>query len=132
LTDRVEKLKEAAKALEEQLKQALALDSALARQLREAQDLLRDALTPALLEQMKKLENATRELSGEQARDALKNLAEMQKRLREQLEKSAEMLKRAALEGAMQTLKDEAKEIAEKEKEIADTKEQKADKTADK
>jgi hypothetical protein len=121
LTDRVNKLKEAAAKLEEQLRQAAALDTGLARQLREAQDLLRDALTPELLEQMRKLESATRELSGDQARDALKNLAEMQRRLREQLEKSAEMLKRAALEGAMQTLKDEAKEIAEKERALADS-----------
>lgn len=121
LTDRVNKLKEAAAKLEEQLRQAAALDTGLARQLREAQDLLRDALTPELMEQMRKLENATRELSGDEARDALKNLAEMQRRLREQLEKSAEMLKRAAMEGAMETLKDEAKEIAEKERDLADS-----------
>ena len=121
LAERVNKLKEAAAKLEEQLKQAAALDTALARQLREAQDLLRDALTPDLLEQMRKLESATRELSGDQARDALKNLAEMQRRLREQLEKSAEMLKRAALEGAMETLKDEAKEIADKQRALADS-----------
>jgi hypothetical protein len=121
LTDRVNKLKEAAAKLEEQLRQAAALDTGLARQLREAQELLRDALTPELMEQMKKLESATRELSGDEARDALKNLAEMQRRLREQLEKSAEMLKRAAMEGAMETLKDEAKEIAEKERNLADS-----------
>ena len=121
LTDRVNKLRDAAAKLEEQLRQAAALDTGLARQLREAQNLLRDALTPDLLEQMRKLESATRELSGDQARDALKNLAEMQKRLREQLEKSAEMLKRAALEGAMETLKDEAQEIAEKQRAVADS-----------
>src|SRR5688572_23724460 len=121
MTERVEKLRDAAKALEDQLKQANALDSGLARQLRDAQDLLRDALTPQLLEQMQKLENATRELSGDQARNALKDLAEMQKRLREQLEKSAEMLKRAALEGTMETLKDEAQEIADQQKQMADS-----------
>ena len=121
LADRVNKLKDAAKELEEQLKAASALDSSLARQLREAQDLLRDALTKDLMEQMNKLENATRELSGDQARNALRDLAEMQKRLREQLEKSAEMLKRAALEGAMETLKDEAQEIADKQKQMADS-----------
>jgi len=121
LADRVEKLRWAAKELEEQLAQAAALDSGLARQLREAQDLLRDALTPELLAQMRKLENATRELSGDQARDALRNLAEMQRRLREQLEKSAEMLKRAALEGAMETLKDEAQEIADRQRALADS-----------
>jgi hypothetical protein len=121
LAERVNKLQDAAKALEEQLRQASALDSSLARQLREAQDLLKDALTADLMEQMKKLENATRELSGDQARNALRDLAEQQRRLREQLEKSAEMLKRAALEGAMETLKDEAKEIAEKQRDAADS-----------
>ena len=121
LTERVKKLKDAAAKLEEQLRAAAALDTGLARQLREAQQLLRDALTPDLLEQMKKLEGAARDLSGDQARDALKNLAEMQRRLREQLEKSAEMLKRAALEGAMQTLKDEAQEIADKQRALADS-----------
>lgn len=121
LTDRIDRLKDAARQLEEQLKQAAALDSSLARQLREAQDLLREALTPELLEQMRKLENATRDLSGDEARDALRDLAEMQRRLREQLEKSAEMLKRAALEGAMETLKDEAQEIAERQRAHADS-----------
>jgi hypothetical protein len=121
LANKIDQLKDAAAALQEQLKEAGALDSSLSRQLREAQDLLRDALTPEMMEQMKKLEDATRELSGEQSRDALKNMAEQQKRLREQLEKSAEMLKRAALEGAMETLKDEAKEIADKQRAMADS-----------
>ena len=121
LTDKVEQLRGAAAQLEEQLKAASALDSALARQLREAQDLLREALTPELMKQMEKLENATRDLEGDRSRDALKELAEMQRRLREQLEKSAEMLKRAALEGAMETLKDEAQEISEEQKKLADS-----------
>ena len=121
LAERIEKLRDAARQLEEQLKKASALDSSLARQLREAQDLLRDALTQDMLEQMKKLENATRDLSGEEAREALRDLAEQQKRLREQLEKSAEMLKRAALEGAMETLKDEAREIADRQQAMADS-----------
>jgi hypothetical protein len=121
MAERIDKLRDAAAQLEQQLKQASALDSSLARQLREAQDLLKDALTNDMLEQMKKLENATQNLSGEEAREALKDLAEQQKQLREQLEKSAEMLKRAALEGAMETLKDEAQEIADKQKAMADS-----------
>ena len=67
---------------------------------------------PSCMAQMKKLEDATQQLSREQSQQSLKDLQAMQQKLREQLEKSAEMLKRAALEGAMQTLKDEAKEIA--------------------
>ncbi|MFL5612169.1 MAG: Ig-like domain-containing protein [Gemmatimonadaceae bacterium] len=121
LTDRVKNLEQQAAALQQQLKQAGALDSSLARQLRDAQDLLRQALTPELMEQMKKLEDAAQQLSGDQARQAMKDLAAMQQRLREQLEKSAEMLKRAAFEGSMQTLKDEAKDIADRERKLADS-----------
>ena len=133
LTDEVKKLQQTAAALEQQLKQAGALDSALARQLQEAQAMLRDALTPELLAQMQKLDNATQQLSREQAQQSLKDLQAMQQKLREQLEKSAEMLKRAALEGAMQTLKDEAKDIAQRDRALADSaaskpnEEQKAD-----
>ena len=71
---------------------------------REAQALLRQALTPELMAQMQKLESAAKDMNGDQSRDALRDLAQMQQRLKEQLERSAEMLKRAAHEGAMQTL----------------------------
>jgi hypothetical protein len=121
LTEEVKKLQNTAAQLEQQLKQAGALDSALARQLQEAQQLLRDALSPELLAQMQKLENSTQQLSKDQAQQSLKELQAMQERLREQLEKSAEMLKRAAMEGAMETLKDEAKEIADKNRALADS-----------
>jgi len=121
LAEQVKSLQQTAAALEQQLKQAGALDSSLARQLQEAQAMLRDALTPELLAQMQKLDNATQQLSHEQAQQSLKDLQAMQQKLREQLEKSAEMLKRAALEGAMQTLKDEAKEIADRDKALADS-----------
>ena len=121
LTDQVKQLQQTASDLEQKLKQAGALDSSIARQLQEAQQLLRDALTPELMAQMQKLDDATKQLSREQAQASLKDLQAMQQRLREQLEKSAEMLKRAALEGTMQTLKDEAKEIAERDRALADS-----------
>jgi hypothetical protein len=121
LADDVKKLQDAAAALEKQLKQAGALDSSLARQLQEAQAMLREALTPELLAQMKKLDDATQQLSRDQSQMALRDLQAMQQRLREQLEKTGEMLKRAALEGAMETLKDEAKEIADRERKLADS-----------
>ncbi|HEY5061322.1 MAG TPA: Ig-like domain-containing protein, partial [Gemmatimonadaceae bacterium] len=121
LADQVKELAKTAAALEQQLKQAGALDSSLARQLQEAQALLRDALTPEMLAQMNKLDNATQQLSKGQAQMSLKELQAMQEKLREQLEKSAEMLKRAALEGSMQTLKDEAKDIADRDRSLADS-----------
>jgi hypothetical protein len=120
MADRVQKLRQATQQLEQQLKAAGALDSSLARQLGEAQALLKQALTPELMAQMKKLESASQQMNGDQSRDALKDLAAMQQKLREQLERSAEMLKRAAHEGAMQTLGDEAKELANKERALAD------------
>jgi len=121
MADRVQRLRQATQQLEQQLKAAGALDSSLARQLNEAQSLLRQALTPELMAQMQKLENAAKEMNGEQSRDALRDLAQMQQRLKEQLERSAEMLKRAAHEGAMQTLGDEAKELAQKQRALADS-----------
>jgi hypothetical protein len=121
MTERVEKLRQATQQLEQQLKAAGALDTSLARQLGEAQSLLRQALTPQMLAQMQKLENASQQMNGEQSRDALRDLAQMQQKMREQLERSAEMLKRAAHEGAMQTLGDEAKELAQKERALADS-----------
>ena len=121
MSERVEKLRQATQQLEQQLKAAGALDSSLARQLAEAQALLRQALTPELMAQMQKLENAAKEMNGEQSRDALRDLAQMQQRLKDQLARSAEMLKRAAHEGAMQTLSDEARELAQKQKALADS-----------
>ena len=121
LAEQVKDLQQKAGQLEQALKQAGALDSAIARQLQEAQQLLRDALSPELLAQMQKLENATQNLSRDQAQQSLKDLQAMQEKLREQLEKSAEMLKRAALEGSMETLKDEAKEIANRDRALADS-----------
>ena len=121
MTDRVQKLREATRNLEQQLKAAGALDTALARQLGEAQALLRQALTPQMQAQMQKLESAAQRMNGEQSRDALRELAQMQQRMKEQLERSAEMLKRAAHEGAMQTLGDQAKELAARQRALADS-----------
>ena len=121
LADRMQQLQNSAQQLEHQLKEAGALDSALQRQLEEAQKLLRDALTPELAEQLRKLEQASQQLSPEDARKAMADLAQQQQKLREQLEKSVEMLKRAALEGSMSTLTDEAKELAQRQRQIADS-----------
>ncbi len=116
LADRVTKLQQAAAQLRDQLNRAGALDSSLSRQLQEAQQMLRDALTPQMLAEMRKLQSAANQLNAEQADQSLANLAELQKQLREQLEKSAKMLQRAAFEGAMQTLHDDAQDIAKAER----------------
>lgn len=121
LQEEVRKAQRDAEALERQLKAAGALDSSLQRQLRDAQQLLQDALTPELQRQLDDVLSSAQKLSPDEMRKALQNLSEAQQRLREQLERSAEMLKRAALEGAMQTMKDEARELANREREVADS-----------
>src|ERR1019366_9665293 len=80
-----------------------------------------EALTPEMLDALKKLDNSTQQLSANQAKQSLAQLAEQQKKLREALEKSAEILKRAALEGALQTLRDEAKELAKAQRAMGDS-----------
>jgi hypothetical protein len=118
---RVQQLQQASKALEDRLRAAGALDTNLSAKLREAQKLLQEALTPEMLEALKKLDNSAQQLSGDQAKQSLQQLADQQKKMREALEKSAEILKRAALEGSMQTLKDEATELAKAERARADS-----------
>jgi hypothetical protein len=121
MADQVKQLSDVAKALEQQLREAGALDSGLAKQLQEAQAMLREALTPEMLEQMKKLEQGAQELSKGDVQQSLEALKEQQRRMREQLEKSAEMLRRAAMEGSMQTLSDEARELANKQRALGDS-----------
>jgi hypothetical protein len=121
LADRMQQVQQAARDLEKQLGEAGALDSALQERLREAQRLMREALTPELAEKLRQLEQASKDMSPQDSRRALQDLAEQQRRLREQLDKSVEMLKRAALEGSMETLKDDAKDLAQRQRELVDS-----------
>ena len=121
LGDRVQQVQRQTQELERQLKQAGALDSALASELHQAQQLLNDALTPELRDQLSKLDQSADSLRGGDTRQSLEQLAQQQQQLRSQLERSVEVLKRAALEGAMQTLRDEARDIAKEERSRAGT-----------
>jgi hypothetical protein len=106
---RIDSLRQSAKELENRLKSAGALDTALSNRMRDIQKMLRDAMTPEMQKQLETLNKSTERLSGTEAQQSLEQLAQQQQQLRQQLEKSAEMLKRAALEGSMSTLRDEAK-----------------------
>ena len=121
LQERVSGLEEAAREMEDRLRRAGALDTALARQLQDAQRLLREAMTPEMAAALQRLDSSTQALNGDRTRQSLADLAAQQQRLREALEKSAEMLKRAALEGTMQTLSDEAQELAKSQRGFADS-----------
>jgi hypothetical protein len=117
---KVDSLRQNAKELESRLKNANALDTALASRMKDIQKMLRDAMTPEMQKQLEELNKNSDRLSGTEAQKSMQQLGEQQKQMREQLEKSAEMLKRAALEGAMQTLRDDAKDLARAQKQTAD------------
>ena len=117
---KVDSLRQNAKELESRLKNANALDTALASRMKDIQKLLRDAMTPEMQKQLEELNKNSERLSGTEAQKSMQQLGEQQKQMREQLEKSAEMLKRAALEGAMQTLRDDATDLAKAQKQMAD------------
>lgn len=116
LSAKVDQLQRQAQQMERQLKQAGALDSGLASRLHEAQQLLRDALTPEMRDQLSRLDQSADSLRGGDTRQSLAELAQQQQRLRDQLDRSLDVLKRAALEGSMQTLRDEARDIAKQER----------------
>lgn len=121
MANQVQQLEDAARELEDRLRSAGALDSSLARQLQDAQRLLREAMTPEMLAAMQNLEQATQELDATRTRQSMAQLAEQQRRMRETLEKSAELLKRAALEGQMQTVADQGRDLAERQRQMSDS-----------
>ncbi|MEP6779550.1 MAG: DUF4175 family protein, partial [Gemmatimonadaceae bacterium] len=120
LTAKLDSMRSSAKELEQRLKDAGALDTALSNRMKDVQKMLRDAMTPEMQKQLQNLDKATERLSGTDAQKSMEQLAAQQQQMREQLEKSAEMLKRAAMEGNMQTLRDEASDLARAQQQLAD------------
>jgi len=120
LQRRAREAADAAEQLERQLRDAGALDDELQQQLREARRLMEEALSPDLQQQLSELDQAAQGLNEQRTREALGDLAERQRQIREQLERSAEMLRRAAIEGAMETMRDEAQELANEQRELAE------------
>jgi hypothetical protein len=121
LQERVSGLEEAARDMEDRLRSAGALDTAMARQLQEAQRLLREAMTPEMAEALRRVEQSATELNADRTRQSLADLAAQQQKMREALERSAEMLKRAALEGSMKTVADQASDLARAQQAFADS-----------
>lgn len=121
MRQQVSQLEDAARDLEDRLRRAGALDTALARQLQDAQRLLREAITPEMSAALERLEDATQQLDAPRTRQSLAELAAQQQELRKTLERSAEMLRRAAMEGQMQTVADRAQELAEQQRALADS-----------
>ena len=121
LSSNVADLRQRAGELQQQLARAGALDSSLAAQLRDAQKLMQEAMTPELAASLAALDTALQSRSGDGARASLADLARQQEKLRQQLDRVAEMLSRAAIEGSLKTLHDEAREVAAAASQRADS-----------
>ena len=124
VTDAQEQVMERARQLAEELRElseaawnAGVTDPAWQEQLRQLEELLSQAITPEMEEQLRALRAALEKLDPEAVREALRQMAERGKELRDELARSRELFERAALEGAMGTLAQDAEELAARQNE---------------
>lgn len=116
LVRQAEQLSRSLDALRRSAEAAGVHDSAWQRQLAEIRDQLERALSPELREKLASLQQALRELDADRAKDALAQLAEAQKQMREALERSRELFRRAALEGDLSNLVQESRDLAREQR----------------
>lgn len=107
-----EALKRSIEQLQESARQAGLNDPEWQKHLDEIRQQLDRALTPELRERLAELQQALKELDAERTQQALKDLNESQKQLKDAIERSRELFKRAALEGDLANLAQEAKDLA--------------------
>lgn len=119
LAEQAEALRDQVEALRQAAERSGQGDSALANQLAEIRDLLERAMTPELREAMAAVREAARNLDAERTRQALRDLAEEQAKMRQNLEQARELFERAALETELASLADAARELAAAQREAA-------------
>jgi len=112
-----EALKQSLETLEKAAEAAGLRDSAWQRQLAEIRRQLERALTPELREQLERLQQALKDLNAEATKNALEQLAERQRQLREALEQARELFRRAAVEGDLANLAQESRDLARQQRE---------------
>lgn len=116
LVRQAEKLGQSLEALRRSAEAAGILDSAWQRQLAEIRQELERAISPELREKLAALQQALKDLDAERAKEALAQLAEAQKQLREALERSRELFRRAALEGDLANLTQESRDLVREQR----------------
>jgi hypothetical protein len=116
LVRKAEELSRSLESLRRNAEAAGIQDSAWQRQLAEIRDQLERALSPELREKLAALQQALKDLDPERSKDALAQLAEAQKQLREAIERSRELFRRAALEGDLANLIQESRELAREQR----------------
>ena len=130
LLQRADSLRNELMRLMEAADQAGLNDPEWREQLHQLEELLRQAMTPELQRQLEQLQRALQNLDPRSVQDALRNLAQRQQELREQLQRSAELFERAAIEGSMQTFASNAEQLRQEQQEWADRAQQRQDSAA--
>lgn len=116
LLEEVRQLEASLEQLEQAAESAGIADSAFARRMEEIRQELARAMSPELTEKLAALQEALGKLDAPATREALQDLTEAQRQLREALERSQELFDRAALEGELGAISQEAREMAEAQK----------------
>jgi hypothetical protein len=120
LTAQAEALREQLEELRAAAEQGGGADSALAADLAEIRDLLERAMTPELREKLEAVREAAQRLDADRTREALRDLAQEQAKMRETLERAKELFARAALETELATLAEAARDLAEAQQAAAE------------
>jgi hypothetical protein len=111
-----EGLQQSLEALEKAAEAAGLRDSAWQQQLAEIRQQIQRALTPELREQLDKLQQALKDLNADATKEALEQLVEQQRQMREALEQAKELFRRAALEGDLANLSQESRDLAQEQR----------------
>lgn len=119
LLERAEQIRQDLERLSRAAEEAGLNDRQWQEQLRDLQNLLREAVTPELRERLEELRRALERLDPQAVQQALRRLNQEQQRLREELRRSAELFERAALEGALQAAEQGADQLAREQREWA-------------
>ncbi len=111
LAERAEQMREELERLARAAEDAGLNDREWQQQLRNLEDLMRQALTPELRARLEELQRALERLDPRAVQDALRRLTEEQRRLRDELQRSSELFERAAIEGSLQTFAQNAEAL---------------------
>jgi hypothetical protein len=113
LMKQAESLKQSLEALRKSAEAAGLGDTAWQRQLSEIRQELDRAISPELRDRLQELRQALASLDAQRTQEALEQLVEKQREMREALERSRELFRRAALEGDLANLGHESRELAQ-------------------
>ncbi len=114
--ERARQLQEELRELSEAAWAAGLTDPEFHQQLRDLQKLLERALTDEIAERLRALRQALERLDVHAAREALRDLAEAARELREEFLRGRELFERAAIEGELTSLADDAEELAQRQR----------------